>query len=130
MEKLHDKRKLLKQSKLCVNCLKPTNSKHCSNIFRHLKRSVVNCGQRHQKLLHNQPPMATTENPTNATLTGLAVSMKEAVLQPALARLLVNGQEVTFRVLLDFGSQQSYIRNNIAESIGCKAPQKYYVLQH
>ncbi|XP_044180997.1 uncharacterized protein LOC122962152 [Acropora millepora] len=69
----------------------------------------------------------TTENPTNTTLTGLAASkssttMKETLLQTALAKLSVNGQEVTVRVLLDSGSQRSYIRKNIAESIGLQGP--------
>ena len=44
--------------------------------------------------------------------------MKETLLQTALAKLSVNGQDVTVRVLLDSGSQRSYIRKNIAESIG------------
>ena len=75
-------------------------------------------------LLHSQP----TENPTNTTLTGLAASkysttMKETLLQTALAKLSENGREVTIRVLLDSGSQRSYIRiKNIAESLGLQGP--------
>ena len=48
--------------------------------------------------------------------------MKETLLQTALAKLSVNGQEVTVRVLLDSGSQRSYIHKNIAESIGLQGP--------
>jgi len=48
--------------------------------------------------------------------------MKETLLQTALAKLSVNGQEVAIRVLLDSGSQRSYIRKNIAESIGLQGP--------
>ena len=48
--------------------------------------------------------------------------MKETLLQTALAKLAVNGQEITVRVLLDSGSQHSYIRKNIAESIGLQGP--------
>lgn len=119
--------KLVRENKLCFNCLKPTNSKHFSKICRHPKCSVVNCGQRHHKLLHNQPFIARNENPNNTTLTGLAASkpsssMKETLLQTALAKLSVNGQEVAVRVLLDSGSQRSYIRKNIAESIGLQGP--------
>ena len=87
----------------------------------------MNCGKRHHKLLHSQPLIAATENPTNTTLTGLAASkssttMKETLLQTALAKLSVNGREVTIRVLLDSGSQRSYIRKNIAESLGLQGP--------
>ena len=122
-----DRWKLVQESKLCFNCLKPTNSKHFSKICRQPKCPVVNCGKRHHKLLHCQPLIAATENPTNTTLTGLAASkssstMKETLLQTALAKLSVNGQEVTVRVLLDSGSQRSYIRKNIAESIGLQGP--------
>ena len=48
--------------------------------------------------------------------------MKETLLQTALAKLSVNGQEVAVRVLLDSGSQRSYIQKNIAESIGLQGP--------
>ena len=101
-----DRWKLVQESKLCFNCLKPTNSKHFSKVCRQPKCPVVNCGKRHHKLLHSQPRFATTENPTNTTLTNLAASkscstMKETLLQTALAKLSVNGQEVTVRVLLD-----------------------------
>ena len=43
--------------------------------------------------------------------------MKETLLQTTLAKLSVNNQEVTVRVLLNSGSQRSCIRKNIAESI-------------
>ncbi|XP_067041143.1 uncharacterized protein [Acropora muricata] len=122
-----DRWKLVQECKLCFNCLKPTNSKHFSKICRQPQCPVVNCGKRHHKLLHSQPLIVATENPTNTTLTGLAASkssttMKETLLQTALAKLSVNGQEVTVRVLLDSGSQRSYIRKNIAESIGLQGP--------
>ena len=79
-------------------------------------------------LLHSQPLIAATENPTNTTLTGLAGSkysttMKETLLQTALAKLSENGREVTIRVLLDSGSQRSYYPyKNIAESLGLQGP--------
>ena len=108
---VNERWKLVQENRFCFNCLKPTNSKHFSKICCHPKCSVVNCGQRHHKLLHNQPFIARTENPNNTTLTGLAASkpsssMKETLLQTALAKLSVNGQEVSVRVLLDSGSQR------------------------
>ncbi|XP_044176591.1 uncharacterized protein LOC122959338 [Acropora millepora] len=130
-----DRWKLVQESKLCFNCLKPTNSKHFSKICRQPKCPVVNCGKRYHKLLHSQPLIVATENPTNTTLTGLAASkssttMKETLLQTALAKLSVNGQEVTVRVLLDSGSQRSYIRKNIAESIGLQGPSEVLIQGH
>ena len=85
-----DRWKLVQESKLCINCLKPTNSKHFSKICRQPKCPVVNCGKRHHKLLHGQPLIVATENPTNTTLTGLAASkssttMKETLLGQAIS---------------------------------------------
>ena len=48
--------------------------------------------------------------------------MKETLLQTALAKLSVHGGEVTIRILLDSGSQRSYIPKNIAESLGLQGP--------
>lgn len=53
-----DRWKLVQESKLCFNCLKPTNHKHFSKICRQPKCPVANCGRRHHKLLHSQPPIA------------------------------------------------------------------------
>ena len=78
-----DKWKLVQDSKLCFNCLKPTNSKHFSKICQP-KCPVVNCGKRHHKLLHSQPLIAATENPTNTTLTGLAASKSSTTMKETL----------------------------------------------
>ena len=124
---LDDRWKLVQENKLCFNCLKPSNHKHFSKICRQPKCSVANCGRRHHKLLHGQQLVATPQQPSNISLSGLAsakpaLPLKETLLQTALARLTVNGQEMTVRVLLDSGSQRSYVRKNIAESLGLQGP--------
>ena len=48
--------------------------------------------------------------------------MRETLLQTALARLIVKGKEMTVRVLLDSGSECSYIRKNIAEALDLQGP--------
>ena len=85
------------------------------------------CGRRHHKLLHGQQLVATPQQPSNISLSGLAsaklaLPLKETLLQTALARLTVNGQEMAVRVLLDSGRQRSYVRKNIAESLGLQGP--------
>jgi len=125
------------------NELKPSNHKHFSKICRQPKCSVANCGRHHHNLLHGQPLATTPQYPitstlqhvtsttpqhlTNSTLSGLASTqptspVKETPLQKAVARLSVKGQEMTVCVLLDSGSQRSYIRKNIAESIVLQGP--------
>ena len=71
--------------------------------------------------------MVTPQQPSKISLSGLAsakpaLPLKETLLQTALARLTVNGQEMTVRVLLDSGSQRSYVRKSIAESLGLQGP--------
>ena len=135
--------KLVQQSKLCYNCLKPSNYKHFSKICHQPKCSVANCGRHHHKLLHGQPLATTPQYPitstlrhvpstspqhvTNSTLSGLASTqptshVNETLLQTAVTRLSVNGQEMTARVLLDSVSQRSYLRKNIAVFLGLKGP--------
>ena len=72
-------------------------------------------------------PSPSPQRLTDSTLSGLASTqptspVKETLLQTAVARLSVNGQEMTVRVLLESGSQRSYIRRNIAESIALHGP--------
>lgn len=119
--------KLVQENKLCFNCLKPSNHKHFSRICRHPKCSVANCGHRHHWLLHGQQSVVTPRHLSNTSLSGLAstkpaLPMRETLLQTALARLIVKGQEMTVRVLLDSGSQRSYIRKNIAEALDLQGP--------
>ena len=80
-EAVDDRWKLVQESKLCFNCLKPTKSKHFSKTCRQPKCPVVKCGKRHHKLLHSQPLIAATENPTNTTLTGLAASKSSSTME-------------------------------------------------
>ena len=119
--------KLVQENKLCFNCLKRSNHKHFSRICRHPKCSVANCGHRHHWLLHGQQSVVTPRHLSNTSLSGLAstkpaLPMRETLLQTALARLIVKGQEMTVRVLLDSGSQRSYIRKNIAEALDLQGP--------
>lgn len=58
---VEDSWKLVKEKKLCYDCLKPANFKHYSQICRHPKCSVANCGRRHHKLLHGQPLVTTPQ---------------------------------------------------------------------
>ena len=54
-EAVNDRWKLVEESKLRFNRLKPTNSKDFSKSCRQPKCPVVNCGKRHHKPLHSQP---------------------------------------------------------------------------
>ena len=110
--------KLVQESKLCYNCLKSSNYRHFSKICCQPKCSVANYGRHHHKLLHGlhlvttpQYPITSTlqhvpstspQHVTNSTLNGLASTqptspVKETLLRTAVARLSLNGQEMTVR---------------------------------
>ena len=113
-------------SKLCFNCLRPSHSKHFSKICRQPKCSIADCGRRHHKSLHSQQQKLTPPQEQHTTWSGLAATnldkLTETLLPTAIAKLSANGQSISVRILLDSGSQRSYIRKNIAESIGLKGP--------
>ena len=82
---------------------------------------MANCGHRHHQLLHGEQSLATPRHLSNTSLSGLAstktaLPTREALLQTALASLIVKDQEMIVRVLLDSGSQHSYTRKKIAET--------------
>ena len=43
---------LVRQTRLCFNCLKPANTFHYSSVCRQPKCSVKGCGRRHHTMLH------------------------------------------------------------------------------
>lgn len=121
--------KTVKSNRLCFNCLKPSHPKHFSKVCRQPKCSVADCGQRHHTFLHEQRPstQATQAQPV-PTFIGFAASdfkkLTETLLPTTIVKLPANNQTLEVRVLLDCGSQRSYIRKNIAEAIGLKGPTK------
>ena len=109
--------KWAQSSRKCYCCLRFISSGHSSSTCTAPGCNVQGCGQKHHPLLH--PPYPThgvlgsvnDESPRRAT-----------ILQTAKARLCVEDREVIVRVLLDTGSQRSYLRRNIAESLHLKGP--------
>jgi hypothetical protein len=100
--------KTVKSNKLCFNCLKPSHAKHFSKVCRHPKCSVVDCGKRHHRLLHEQREWTQASQAQPApTFHGFAASdfkkPTETLLPTAVAKLSANNQTLEVRVLLDSG---------------------------
>ena len=119
--------KTVKSNKLCFNCLKPSHAKHYSKVCRQPRCSIADCSQRHHKLLHEpRPSTQASQAQPGSTFNGFSASdfktPTETLLPTAIAKLSAGNQTLEVRVLLDSGSQRSYIRKTIAEAIGLKGP--------
>lgn len=64
---------LVRENRLCFNCLKPANTFHYSSVCRQPKCSVEGCGRRHHTMLHGDWDH-TTEGQRQTTLSGFVAS--------------------------------------------------------
>lgn len=116
---IEERWQVVREHRLCFNCLKPGNSFHYSSVCRHPKCSAEGYGRRHHIMLHgNNGNSPESQIPT--TISGFVASnnaeMQQILLQTATAMLVGGGgHKVPVRVLLDSGSQRSYITKNVAE---------------
>ena len=51
-ESVDERWQLVREKRLCFNCLKPANTFHYSSVCRQPKCSVEGCGRRHHTMLH------------------------------------------------------------------------------
>ena len=64
---------LVRENRLCFNCLKPVNTFHYSSVCRQPKCSVEGCGRRHHTMLHGDWDH-TTEGQRQTTLSVFVAS--------------------------------------------------------
>ena len=125
-----DRWKIAKDKKLCFNCLKPTNNFHNSGNCRQPSCTAEGCGKKHHRLLHSDP--IRESNPTQpqnseTTHSGFISESSnvstQSLLQTVTATMVCgDNQEIPVRVLLDLGSERTFIRKQIAESVGLSGP--------
>ena len=101
--------------KLCFNSLKPSHTDHNSRNCSQPSCTAEGCGKKHHRLLHTNSQQSLSTS-LSGCITYSQRSSK-ALLQTALATFQVRSQELPVRILLDTGSQRSYIRKEIAESL-------------
>ena len=112
---ISDRRDILKKEGRCFVCLmKGHRASECLGTKRCCK-----CGQRHHQSLSEPPSVSSTEGqeakeggdvPT--TLNNIAKCKNSMLLQTARTRIFTaNDQLIPVRILLDNGSQRSYITN-------------------
>ena len=102
----------VKEAKLCFNCLRPTSGNHYSQVGCQPKSGVESCKEHHHHLLHHRKQQPDT-------FTGFVVSNQDkstqVLLQTTRASLITKDQTVPIRVLLDSGSQRSYITKKLTD---------------
>ena len=117
---------LVRENRLCFNCLKPVNTFHYSSVCRQPKCCVEGCGRRHHTMLHGDWDH-TTEGQRQTTLSGFVASynskMQQTLLKTGTAMLVADSvQRAPVRVLFDSGSQRCYITKKVAESLALDGP--------
>ena len=111
---------IVKDSKLCFNCLKPSNPGHNYRSCRQPSCTAEGCRMKHHRLLHSG-----TKHNQSTSLSGCNIDLQktnQVLLQTAIANLVVGSQELAVHIMFDTGSQRSYIRKDIVESFGLSGP--------
>ena len=117
---IEERWKIVRDKKLCFNCLKPSHTDHNSRNCRQPSCTAEGCGKKHHRLLDT-----SSQQSQSTSLSGCITDSQrssQALLQTALATLQVGSQELPVRILLDTGSQRSYIRKEITESLDLRGP--------
>ena len=131
----------VKDKGLCFNCLKPISSTHYSSCCMSQGCMMEGCQRKHHTLLHrassNPKTEVTKDEKVNSServeaivashvgvLNGIVKvdsENKMRLLPTAKAKLIQNGTETDVRILIDSGSDHSYIKQDIAESLGMQS---------
>jgi len=124
----NDRVAAVRKASLCVNCFKSDHwTKNCKSKF-----SCKQCNKRHNTLLHFQRNQPSSHQPTSQeastseieqgrSMQSYHCSFSHVLLKTALVNVQdQSGQIRTLRVLLDDGSQGSFITELCAKSLGLK----------
>lgn len=120
----------IKEKKICGNCLSHSTSEPCKSVQRcHI------CSRQHHTFLHiqstkNQPKptnMSTTRTSSHVATSQANMEVSSQLMSPGQTVLLAtaviktisnSGEEQLLRVLIDSGSQASFITEKAAQLIG------------
>ena len=119
--------KLVSAARCCFNCLQPMRIGHNSQSCSEVPCGVSGCQLKHSRLLHSskgQEELKGGKNPDkeHATSSKIAATKKsttdmQKLCPMAIGTLIYQQKEVPVRVFLDTGSCESYVTENIADSM-------------
>ena len=129
VQSVKDRRDILLKGGKCFNCLKPNHKvRDCRN-----SHTCRTCGKRHHQSICDQGQQTMTpvlEAKETSTLNSLVKDKRTILLQTAQAIAVnpVTNCEQPVRILLDNGSQRSYITNELQRKLKL-VPDHYETLQ-
>ena len=110
-----------KGSPTCFNCLQAGSISHNSRTCKAPRCPVDECGRKHHQLLHTSDKLNASEEDVQI-LSGFVSANKQNLLQTACARLIYEDKECPVHLLLDSGSQETFLRKTmIAEDLKMKS---------
>ncbi|XP_076549057.1 uncharacterized protein LOC143306157 [Osmia lignaria lignaria] len=128
-----ERRSLVDKLSLCRNCCGRHTTANCKSEHR-----CKQCGEPHHTILHlaaTQPqttakPAATQENPTTTTAntndqrsSSLATQAELTLLATAHAQVITSSTTYNARLLVDSGSELSFVSEDLVEQLGLQRTQ-------
>ncbi|XP_055910537.1 uncharacterized protein LOC129944900 [Eupeodes corollae] len=117
------RRNFARDQRLCYNCL---GTKHSSNRCRS-KARCTSCNSRHHSLVHlDNPSTANAVDPTQGSASVVSNhvqngSRSSVILPTAVVKVYdVSGKTHLVRVLLDSGSQVSFVTDSLVKRLGLR----------
>lgn len=102
------RRRIQSQKGLCENCLGKHSKDQCSST-----KSCFKCGQQHHTLLHEDRIQASSSGSVKMAIQRDRSSV--SIVQTALVK--IRGSQRKVRILIDSGSEESYIRQELVSEI-------------
>ena len=131
-----ERRKVVRQSRLCFQCL---SSGHYKRTCGHNKCNVRSCGRRHHRLLHLNDPEPKKDSNNNEDLEQEKVTTRDANVQTNAANVIPDvykgatalpvvavvvfgpdGQSISTYALLDQASEGTFIHRSLAKDLNLK----------
>ena len=104
----------------CFNCLQPGSISHNSRTCKAPRCPVDECGRKHHQLLHTSDKPIENEGDIQV-VSGFVCTNKQNLLPTASAKLMHEDKECQIRILLDSGSQQTFLKKSIADDLNLKS---------